>query len=295
MNSQLKDKLSDKANCIGRLLTGFITSFVSVLRMAVLSRIAVAHKSKSYQSLRLNDDFTLLANGPSLKAAIESGELITKEVDLACVNSFCESNYFQTLKPRYYFLIDGLFFHPTNERSQSQVKKMKECFAKVDWQMYLVIPAWASSGALLESVKQNPCIEVLRFNSTTMEGYTWFKQLMYKWHLGMPRCINVTIFAIMSAILMHYKRINLYGVDHTFTQQLFVNDDNILCSMEKHVYNAEGKVTLLPEFTMGEFLFNVAQMFQTHQQLAQLSQMFGCEIINCTRGSFIDAYKRMKY
>ena len=108
----------------------------------------------------------------------------------------------------------------------------------------------------------------------------------------MPECMNVVNFAIMSGIIMGYKNIYLYGIDHTFSAQLFVNDENIVCSREQHVYNSNPVIFELPQSTMSSILHNMSRAFYIHKKLEKYSNHVGVKLINCTRGSFVDAYER---
>jgi hypothetical protein len=131
-------------------------------------------------------------------------------------------------------------------------------------------------------------------NTTTTEGYDWFCNFIYKLNLGMPMCINVVIFAIMTAINMKYEKIYMYGIDHSFSAQLFVDEDNCVCSRESHVYSSEARIFKLPETTMAQTLLDMSNAFRIHEKLEKYSKTVGVKILNCTKGSFVDAYERKK-
>lgn len=292
MNIQTKNRLRSIAQYGKDIVYGFLETIASIFRIILFSRISVAVKSKTYRNLRHHDDCTILANGPSLKEAMENGRVKLDDVDVFCVNSFCESEYFWKVKPTSYFIVDGEFFNPTTERTKKQVTNLIEALNKVDWRMNLCISSHAINGGVLSEIK-NDNINVLRFNTTTIVGYEWFCHSLYKIRIGMPLCINVVIFSIMAAINMKYKNIYMYGIDHTFSAQLFVDDENCVCSMEWHVYATEGRALKLPNTTMTEILRDMSNCFAMHEKLNRYSLRVGSKIWNCTKGSFVDAYERI--
>ena len=292
MNAKTKEVINRIAIVCSNVINGFSGTISSIFRILLFSKISIAFKSRLYRDLKMHDNCTILANGPSLKSAIENNEVRLKDVDIFCVNSFCESEYFWQIRPRFYFLIDGAFFNPKNERNERQVASLIEALNKVNWDLLLCIPTHAICGGVLKGLK-NERIKILRFNTTTTEGYSWFANLIYRYSMGMPWCMNVVNFAEMSAMQMKFKNIYLYGIDHTFPAQLFVDDDNCVCSREHHVYATEGRVFKLPHTSMSRILRNQSRAFSIHEQLEDYSKSVGCKIYNCTKGSFVDAYARI--
>ena len=293
MNVKTKDTLRLIAEIGSNVITGFLSSFASILRMFLFSKISVAIETKKNIDIKKHIGCTILANGPSLKSAIENNELELENVDIFCVNSFCESEYFWKIKPMNYFLIDGQFFNPTVERCKNQVDILVKSLNKVDWDINLFIPSHAINGGVLKGLDNNR-IHIVKMNTTTIEGYDWFCNLLYSSYLGMPMCINVVIFAIMTAINMKYESIFMYGIDHSFSAQLFVDEENCVCSRESHVYSTEARIFKLPETTMAQTLLDMSNAFRIHEKLEKYSKKIGVKIINCTKGSFVDAYERNK-
>ena len=139
MNADLKNYIRTFVDKIGALITGLSDTLISCMRMIVLSSITSSIRTKSIVRQKTMKKCTILANGPSLKNAMDNNEVILEDVDVFCVNSFCESAYFWEIKPKFYFLVDGQFFNPTLERCKSQVENIQKAFSKVDWDMVLYI------------------------------------------------------------------------------------------------------------------------------------------------------------
>lgn len=291
MNIIIKNIIKESAAIIGRFFDNFSNTISSFFRIAILSSCKIAFKSKKYSIMRTNVDCTILANGPSLREAMNNNEIRLDGVDVFCVNSFAETYLFWTVKPKFYYLIDNEFFGPTKDRSKEQINRLNEALKKVDWNMYLCIPSHANNGGVIKEIK-NKKISILRWNTSSTDGFDWFCNFVYKTRMGMPECMNVVNFAIMSGINMGYKNIYLYGIDHTFSSQLYVNDENVVCSREQHVYNEKPVIFELPETSMTRILHNMSRAFYIHEKLQKYSKRVGVRIINCTRGSFVDAYER---
>ena len=46
-------------------------------------------------------------------------------------------------------------------------------------------------------------------------------------------------------------------------------------------------------YTMASYLAEVAELFRGHEVLRDYAAWLGARIVNCTRGSMIDAYERL--
>lgn len=292
MNKKFRDLLKSTSTAFGEGLNNLVKSIVSLLRVLVLSRMSVALKSKRYKDLKLRNDCTILATGPSLKKAFEDGAVHWKESDVFVVNMFVLSPEFWEIKPRFYFLADGAFFEPKDDRNKEELKALSGKFERIDWEMNLFIPSSCVNGGILANLT-NPYIKVLRCNSTTFEGFKGLCHPMYRHCWAMPRCQTVTNMALTEAINMGYKNVYLYGADHSWTRDLCVNDDNEVCYGDRHVY-ATGLQVIKKEGTISELLIAFARMFESHILINDYARSRGVKIWNCTRGSFIDAYERIK-
>lgn len=293
MNKKVRDGLNGTVKGTASFFSELGMSASSLLRMGVLSSMGVARQSKKYGALRSSKNCCVLGNGPSLKKDFKAGRVLTDGNDLLCVNMFCESALFWELKPRFYYLIDGVFFAPTDERNKVLVEKLKEAFAKVDWEMYLVVSSSAVSGGDLLDSLTNPNVKVLRMNSTTVDGFRCFRHWTYRHRLGMPRCQTVANFALCAAIDLGYENVYLYGVDHTWTRDLFVDDDNVVCYGDRHVYNT-GLTVIKKEGNFAHLLRQFAMMFQAHYLIEDYARSRSVKIWNCGSDTFLDAYERKK-
>ena len=293
MNKYVRQSLSDAAVYLGQIPSNVINAITSILRIIVLSRLSVAFKSRKYYKLRSSDKCILLANGPSLKQSLDEGILDIDCSDIIGVNSFVQADAFWIYKPRFYYLLDGAFFDPFDERTRTQVSKLKSSFEKVTWEMYLCIPSSCVNGGVLDGLN-NPLIKVIRWNTTSIDGSKFFRNVIYSAYLGMPKCMNITIFAIMASVLMRYKTIHIYGVDHSMFKGLYVDQDNTLCYTDSHVYDVAPILRKVPGRCIADELEGNVECFRSHAQINEYAIKNGINIINFTKESYIDAYERFK-
>lgn len=291
MNTTVRNIINDIAKKVELFCSNIFSTIVSFMRMFVLSRISVAHRASHYSELKQHDNCTILANGPSLKDAFDNREVILDNVDIFCVNMFAQWELFWNIKPRFYFLSDGQFFNPTEDRCRQQVEVLIDAFNRIEWEMYLCIPAGCFNGGILKQINNNH-IKILRWNTTTFEGFDCICHFLFKRNLAMPRCQTVTNAALMAAINLSYKNVYLYGADHSWTKDLRVDDNNIVCYGDRHVYDTSLSEIKL-DYSIATLLIDYANMFKSHIAIQKYSNKMGVKIWNCTKNSFIDAYKRM--
>lgn len=264
-------------------LSRCIATVIWLLRAFVLTDLRNHIKKGDHQKL------SILANGPSLSKELESINL--HEGDFSVLNFFYKSPVFKQLKPAVYVLADPYFFTEDH---------MMPIIESVDWPMSLFIPyrAWRSVRVLKNC--PNNHIQVVPYHTGHYAGFECIRQWLYKHGLSMPVAQNVLVPSIFNAINMGYKEILLYGVDHSWTETIRVNEKNEVCQVNSHFYD-DKKVDLKPfkkcsgeQYLMHEALRDFAQMFESYHYIRKYADQVGCKIINCTKNSFIDAFERAK-
>ena len=235
---------------------------------------------------------TILANGPSLKSDIE--KLDFSNGDFLAVNNFYLSPYFEVVRPKYYVVADPLFFIGTNGSIPFS--------GIISWHMFLFVPikSWRSTKEL-QNHHEN--LTIVPYNNVSYNGFNRFRYLLYEKGYAMPKTQNVLVASIFVAINMGYKEIFLYGVDHSWTESIRVNEKNEVCLVDSHFYD-EKEVKLTPWYKgigsesgvhkMHEILRALALMFESYQILNGYATYKGSKIVNCTKNSYIDAFERSK-
>lgn len=239
---------------------------------------------------------SILANGPSLKIELEDilNEKFTD--DMLAVNYFANTEYLEKIKPKYYCLADPEFYEnkPLNININKMIRNLNE---RVTWPMTLFV--WKKGSLMLKSKLSNNNIQLVGLSTLCYTGFPKFRNLFYKKGFAVPSYVNVTIMAMYAMLNIGYKKINLFGVDHSFLKNLCVNDQNQLCINDSHFYGnnycvfpprPDGRVWHMKDYVYDKYL-----TFKEHELMENYARYLGAKIINCTKSSWIDAYQRKIY
>lgn len=243
----------------------------------------------------------ILGNGPAL--ADELPELLGKmregDRDFMAVNFFAQDERFTQLRPAYYVLSDPMFFRDTaqRERVAELYRTMNE---RVAWPMNLYVQYYNPERFDYRAALPNPNIRIVPFHTQMYRGFRRLEFRLYRHGLGSANFGTVVQVGEYVALLLGYKRIELYGVDHTLLEGLCVDDANRLCRADRHYYDGAEPAEPRPMFqkvphrpyTMAVYLAEAAELFRGHEVLRDYARSLGARIVNRTRGSMIDAYEK---
>lgn len=242
---------------------------------------------------------TILANGPSLNSVIENQLDQIFDGDIIMVNDAPLSHHFEKIKPCYHILADPIYWDNSAQARAIGDPIMDALIAKTTWSLVLFIPyVSAERYNFRERLKTNNHITVTLYHSATWNGFKSYTHTIYSMGLSMPRLQNVVVGAIFNGINMGYKHIDLYGVEHSYLTNLCVNENNQVCLKFPRFYEDESEAILQPwykndePYKMHEILRDVANMFESYHQLSIYAIEKNVQIINHTKESFIDAFKR---
>lgn len=292
------------------LLTKRYSTKKAVRTLVTLVKIAKKYPfSNSRQIIQVdNTEVHVLGNGPSLNSTLNSyGARLLSTKDCICVNTFAKTDIYEVIKPKYYVLMDpGYWLDGVTEddglnedyiKSREQLFSIIEC--KTTWNLSILLPLNAKIAYDWEGrFKNNANIRCCFFNDWQLDGFTSVKHYLYKHNLGMPNGPNVLIGAIFIAINIGYKRIYLHGADHSWHEDLVVNNDNVVCRKEKHFYD-ESDAKLIPyikadgtPYRMHEILMYLARIFNGYHELQGYSRYRNVTIYNASIKSHIDVFER---
>ena len=245
----------------------------------------------------------ILGNGPSLgeqlPCLIERREW--EQTDVMAVNFFALGEEFLVLRPKYYVISDPMFFRRAgrSERVENLYCALAE---KVKWPMTLYVQYYNPERFdYVEAIGHNPMIRIVPFHTTVFHGFRSVEFWCYRRGLGSGNFGTVVQNGEFIAMLLGYRTIDLYGVDHTLLEGLTVDDENRLCRVQSHYYDSAPKpptpiyvnATQPPRpYTMSSYLAETAELFRGHEVLRDYAEAQGVRILNRTRGSMIDAYER---
>ena len=245
----------------------------------------------------------ILGNGPSLAEdlprLIARGEHTAK--DVMAVNYFALDERFGTVRPAYYVLSDPMFFRDSvcRDRVAELYRTLAE---KVTWPMNLYVQYYNPERFDYRAALPNPNIRIVRFHTQVYRGFRGVEFWLYRHGLGSANFGTVIQHGEYVGLLLGYRTLHLYGVDHTLTEGLTVDRRNRLCRIDRHFYDdgrpAEAhpmyvNATCPPvPYTMASYMAELAELFRGHEVLRDYAASLGARIVNHTRTSMIDAYER---
>ena len=285
---------------LSQKITGFLHNGVSTLWYFAV--MAVKENFRNYVGRAgrtegaLSDELALLANGPSLPRLLAGARA---GCDFLAVNYFAEHEAFERLRPAYYVLSDPQFFRASAQRDRVAAL-YRTLTRKVTWPMTLYVQYYNPERFDYRAALPNGRIRIVPFHTQPYRGFRRLEFWLYRHGLGSANFGTVVQVGEYVALLLGYRRVELYGVDHTLLEGLCVDGRNRLCRADRHYYDAGApaapqpvlrKVPPVP-YTMASYLAEVAELFRGHEVLRDYAASLGARIVNCTRGSMIDAYER---
>lgn len=258
---------------------------ISLLSVCLLASFSTARKFKKLDVNKKNGTCYILGNGPSLKTELENNMEIFRNNDVIVVNTMCKSPFYKDIKPKFYILLDPICF----DSEWVEYDAVVDGLLNTEWEMFLFLPINLCPKEYHSILNTNPNLKIVFFNVIRVVGFSNFSFYLYKHGLGMPYLRNVMIQAIMCAINKDYKKIFLYGADHSWTRDLDADEKNRIYIKDKHFYEDDVK-RYLPIGMYREYLYQHYLTFLSHHIMNKYAKYRGSQIINKTKYSFIEDY-----
>lgn len=281
-------------------IQGFLVNLGAMI--STIIRLILLAKWRVRLAPRNHMECVILANGPSLASMINNHKWFLKNKDLICVNHFPSTESYHELKPAYYVTsapdlwlddIKPFFVNQSNELFKSMA-------SKTHWPLVFHIPAESRKFQRWKRILDTSSnIKYVYYNNTPVEGWRWFRHLCFRLNLGMPRPHNVLIPCLTHAINMGYRKIYLWGADHSWLSEISVNNENQVLINQKHFYDQQISVGKpldkrgVGERNMPELLTKFVHAFNGYFVLKDYANSRDVLILNATPGSFIDAFERV--
>ncbi len=281
---------------MGEFIRQFTGSGISVLKVLAKSNFSVKlPEAKSNTCI-------ILGNGPSLKTSIEKHPEFIAAHSLMCVNNFAVTDEYEKLKPGYYAMLDPVYW--VKNPNQMVADCLENLRKKTTWKLQLLVPVHAKrSKAFRLLAQQNEHIEITYFNYTVFKGFENASHSFYKRNLAMPQSQNILVACLFLGINIGFKELYLLGADHTWHEQLHVNEKNEVCLKDFHFYEDEKQtnyrifykdLTQTDSFKMHELFHTFGKMFYGYHVIQKYAETRNCKIYNASEVSFIDAFERKK-
>lgn len=246
----------------------------------------------------------ILGNGPGLKDNLEQDMHVLKKNDTFAVNKFCLTSEFPLVKPKYYLLLDPAFYIKKNSSIKflGLHKKIIDSFiTKIDWEMTLFVPARTDMKEDWDTLtSHNKHITVRYINNNAAVGFKSIVFTLFRYNLAMPVTQNVLVGAIFLSLNIGYKNIYLLGVEHSWSEDIRVNDKNQLYIRNKHYYDEVETIFYKgieqkEIWKMHEILLAWSKVFMSYFVLQDYAKKLNAKIYNLTAESYIDAFPKVKF
>lgn len=271
-----------------------IDTCIDTLRALV--KVALQARPTSIRPQPGADRIVIMANGPSLADTIACHAHALRSATSMAVNFAANTPTFALLRPDYYILVDPHFF---SGRSEKNFTDLWVNLAAVDWDMTLIVPRSFKDAArrmLAAAGASGSHLRVLTINTIGAEGFRPLRHFLYRRRLAMPRPRNVLIAAIMAAIWLGFRNIDIVGADHSWTETLGVDSENRLVAVQRHFYDEGAEQSRVAEeyrgYRLHQILGSLAIAFRSYHHIAEFAATRGIAIRNLTPRSYIDAFSR---
>lgn len=244
----------------------------------------------------------ILGNGPSLNADLDVCMSCFRpgSSDVWAVNNFCFSEKFTVIQPQFYVLADPNYWAKTvsEEVELSRDRFLRGLRERLAWPMTLLVPV-AARGSYFLAGLENSFLTVRFYNSTPLSGMCSVSYAFMRRQLAMPAPLNVLVAATSLALCAQYKEIVLLGADHSWHEELTVNNDGEALVEQRHFYDekVEAKPIYRPDhscFTVGDMFERWGKVFKSYEFLQGYACHRRVRVINASSRSYIDAFRRMR-
>lgn len=220
----------------------------------------------------------VIGNGPSLKKQDLSP--LASEITLVTNNFYFHPLISDSWQPTYYFLSDHQYFNGYVTLSEFEALRARIRSAK------FFVPHYAAD--FLERCEALPRDRTFYVAAGGGTGEIWHSRPDFT--TLTPGMQTVVQLAIMAAMYMGCSPIYLLGLDHDWLSHggedlHFYSEQDASSQPDGHVGNWT-YLTLMEAMTT---------MWQHYGMLLRVARAEGIEIINCTRGGFLDVFQRARY
>lgn len=290
-----------------KIFLSTILSYLALSAESILSISKVLLLSKFNTKLPISGQkkASILGNGPSLRFSLENQADFIKETDIYCVNMFSNSDYYTQIKPQNYVLLDPYFFLYDGEKyNRPEFAQTFNAFReKTTWKMKLYMPFTAKTAPYLQAIlHENKFIEPIYFNYVIVRGFAWLRHFFYQKNWGMPQCQNILAASLFIALNQKHEEIYLFGADHSWHEEIRINEDNELMMKQVHFYDKDTnikheKVIDVRNNSSSKMYLqfqSLSKAFYAYEVLKEYAEHLGIKIKNASAKSYIDAFERIK-
>lgn len=242
-----------------------------------------------------NDELFIIANAPSLQQDIKGFEGFLAQKDVLMLNNSILQPIFEALKPRYYVLMDSVYFvgNAYQVVSDKSFAFQKELFEKTlealrhtNQMLTLFVPSiWKDKLRIC-----NPNVTLQTYSVFKFEGFRWLQRFLFSRAFALPSVSCVLIPSIICALRLGYKKIYLLGCEQSAFKGYEVDCNNALRLEYKHFYKEKDTSYELERTNIADSLYTDSEVFRAYRTI---NELFANRIVNCASLSYIDAFPRV--
>lgn len=279
---------------------------LSLLLQSLKSIVRSVRKSQPTanitEDLTAGSELIILGNGPSLKADLLADPAFFQSKACLCVNDFPKTELFRRLKPRYLLFVDSAYWiadaAPKHLRVREEISRgiSEVC----DWPLLILVPLEAKGLLPKDLFPGKANVRLMYFNNTPIWGVSSITRLLVRKGLGMIPAYNVLAAAIQIGLRLGYGQIYLFGADHSWHRDLWLNENGILCIKENHFYADEDRLTPLYRdaaqtrtWKVDEVFRRYSDVFASYAEIGKLADAMSVKVTNGSSITFIDAFPRL--
>jgi hypothetical protein len=211
----------------------------------------------------------ILGTAPSLNSLSNSQVGALAQEIVFGVNSLYKAQVVSAIRPKYYVLLDNLYWEQWDHTFEDVANKYKK-----DAPTFITDLRAKKLAEQASPDKQHICVYAKKYPVTQMS-----EQL----DKNIYGAMNVVSFSILAAMYMGFKEIYLLGCDY-----------NAFCTAgQGHAYNDESELKTV-RYNLAFYLKFYWVTTEFHYLIAKLAKKKKISVINLTTNSLLDAYPKMR-
>jgi hypothetical protein len=256
-----------------------INTVISLLKVLVKSR--AVHNMPVAKSPKL----LVLGTGPSFKISLNKNLAYFQSHPVLVVNSFSVTDTYTKIKPAYYAMLDPGIWLGDIEVMNNTLHAIQ---TDTSWPMVLFLPREAGNSPKIKKLT-NPNLTLCYINYVVFKGFPSIAHFFFRRNRAMPQSQNVLVASLFLGVSVGFKRVELFGADHNWHQQLHVDENNIVNLKHVHFYENEAQLKFVPfwkmahskeTFRMDEIFHAWAKVFHGYIVIQEYATKQGAEIVN---------------
>lgn len=228
----------------------------------------VIKKNIKFKDVHAGERCFILGTGPSLKLLTDQERESLRKETLFGVNSLYKSDIGRELLPKYYVLMDNLYWEQWSSTFTEVSNQYKDC-----------------PPVFITDLRAKHLVECLNIKNPAVYIYSKkypVNRMSADIDGNIYAALNVISYSILSAIYMGFREIYLLGCDYS-----------AFCTAGKgHCYDDKSEIAQ-SNYNLAFYLRFYWITTEFHYLIAKLAKEKGVKVVNLSPNSLLDAYPRL--